>query len=117
MLSDGRFKNRGPMEAGLVMDIGPSVLLRSGNLSVIVSSGCQTPNDAAYLELFGIDLAHIDILAVKAKNHFRAAFTSLCETIIDADTRGPAMADMSKLPFRHLPVTLWASVGKAATTV
>jgi microcystin degradation protein MlrC len=103
------------MEAGLAMDIGPAVLLRTGKLGIIVSSGCQTPNDAAYLELFGIDLAQIDILAVKAKNHFRAAFTPLCEAILDADTPGPAMADMAKLPFRNLLPELMISIGLPPT--
>jgi microcystin degradation protein MlrC len=114
-LSNGRFRNHGPMEAGLAMDIGPAVLLRTGKLGIIVSSGCQTPNDAAYLELFGIDLAQIDILAVKAKNHFRAAFTPLCEAILDADTPGPAMADMAKLPFRNLLPELMISIGLPPT--
>ena len=43
------------------------------------------------------------LLCVKAKNHFRAAFSESFATIVDADTPGPAALDLAKLPFRHLP--------------
>jgi len=110
-LTDGRFRNHGPMEAGLEVNLGRTAMLRAGSLRVIVTEGCHAPNDIAYFALHGVDLAEVDLLAAKAKNHFRAAFTGRCERIIDADTPGPAMADMTKLPFRNLPPELYASIG------
>ncbi len=102
-LTDGRFRNRGPMERGLVVDLGRTCVLAVAGVELIVTETCQSPNDRAYFELHGIELAGPMLLCVKAKNHFRAAFASLCDRIIDVDCPGPATADLASLPFRHLP--------------
>jgi microcystin degradation protein MlrC len=110
-LTDGRFRNVGPMEAGLAVDLGRTVVLRSGKLRVIVTEACHAPNDIAYFTLHDIDLAGVDLVAAKAKNHFRAAFTPLCDAILEAETPGPAMADMTKLPFSEISDPLAKSIG------
>jgi len=102
-LTDGRFVNRGPMEHGLPVDLGPTAVLDVGGIRVIVTSTCQSPNDPAYFELHGIDIRAIGLLCVKAKNHFRAAFGEACAEIIDVDTPGPATADLRRLRYRHVP--------------
>jgi len=101
-LTDGRFHNRGPMERGLAVDLGRSCVLDIGSIAVIVTETCQSPNDRAYFELHGIDLATTRLLCAKAKNHFRAAFGPLCRQIVEVDCPGSAAADLSRLPFRHL---------------
>jgi len=113
-LTGGRFRNRGPMETGLVMDLGPTALVRCEALSIIVTSQCHAPNDIEYFALHGIELDQFDLLAIKAKNHFRAAFSDRCATIIDADTPGPAMANLKQLPFRNLPPDLQASLDRSS---
>ena len=106
-LTDGRFRNQGPMEHNLPVDLGRTALLDVEEIRVIVTERCQTPNDPGYFALHGIDLATVDLLCVKAKNHFRAAFTPLTRTIIDVDCPGPAAADLRHYRFRHAPKTLY----------
>jgi microcystin degradation protein MlrC len=101
-LTDGRFRNRGPMERGLMVDLGRTCVIEVAGIAVIVTETCQSPNDPAYFELHGIDLATTRLLCAKAKNHFRAAFGPLCRQIVEVDCPGPAAADLSRLPFRHL---------------
>ena len=105
-VTDGWFRNAGPMERGLDVNLGRSAVLLAGNLRVIVTTACLAPNDPQYFRLHGIDLARTDLVCAKAKNHFRAAFGAMFDPIVDVDTVGPAMADLSKLPFRHssLPI-------------
>lgn len=105
-LTDGRFRNRGPMEHGLPVALGPTALLEIDGIEVIVTDSCQTPNDPAYFDLHGVDLARVRLLAVKAKNHFRAAFAPLCRRILDVDLPGPAALDLRHLDFRHAPAGL-----------
>jgi microcystin degradation protein MlrC len=105
-LTDGHFRNRGPMERNLAVALGPTALLEVEGIEVIVTDSCQTPNDPAYFDLHGIDLAQIRLLAVKAKNHFRAAFAPACRRIIDVDLPGPAALDLRHLDFRHAPADL-----------
>ena len=107
-LTEGRFVNRGPMERGLPVDLGPTAVLNvasggSGGIEIIVTSACAAPNDPAYFALHGIDPARLGLLCVKAKNHFRAAFAETFAAILDVDTSGPAALDLARLPFRHVP--------------
>lgn len=103
-LTDGRFRNRGPMEANLPVTLGRTALLDVQGVQVVVTETCQSPNDAGYFALHGIDLAATRLLCVKAKNHFRAAFGGLCREIVDIDAPGPASPDLTRYRFRHAPV-------------
>lgn len=109
--TEGRYRNEGPMEAGLSVDCGASVVLVAGSVSVIVVTHGGVANDPAFFRLHGFDPDAPCVLAVKAKNHFRAAFDRRCSLIVESDTPGPAAADLSKLPFRNIPpawVEAWA---------
>lgn len=103
-VTDGEFRNTGPMMTGIARSCGKSVLLRLEDLPcvrVIVTERVTPADDPAFYALHGIDPADLRLLCVKAKNHFRAAFAERCIDIIDCDAPGPACQDLSKLPFRH----------------
>jgi microcystin degradation protein MlrC len=102
-LTYGRFRNEDAMERGMSVDLGRTALLRVAGLRVIVTTGCQSPNDAAYFRLHDIDIDQVPVLLAKAKNHFRAAFGGRFDVIRSCETLGPAMADVSRLPFRNVP--------------
>lgn len=105
-LTDGRFRNVGPYDHHLEVDVGATAMLDVAGIKVIVTSGCQTPNDPAYFALHGIDLSKIGLLCVKAKNHFRAGFTELTRCIIECDSPGPAGVSLKHYDFRHAPKEL-----------
>ncbi len=107
-LTDGRFRNRGPMENGIAVDIGRTAVLEAGNLRVVIAETCQSANDPAWCDLHGIDLAEVELFLVKAKNHFRAGFAPLCRAMIGIEAPGPAPADLRLVPFRHVPRVLIA---------
>ena len=98
-VTDGRFVNTGPMEHGAAVEVGPSVVLDVDGLTVIVTTGVGAANDPGFFALHGIDPLRTRLLAVKAKNHFRAAFAPILLAIVDVDCPGPAAADLSSLPF------------------
>lgn len=112
-LTDGRYVNEGPMEHGAPVDFGPTALLRVGALRIVLASECQAPVDPAFFALHGIDLGATRLLAVKGKNHFRAAFASRCVRIVDCECPGPAATDLTAMPFRHVPMA-WRRPGKIA---
>jgi microcystin degradation protein MlrC len=103
LVTEGRFRNAGPMERGLEVNLGRTALLRAGDLRVIVTSSCLAPNDPEYFRLHGIDVAAAQLVCAKAKNHFRAAFGEMFDPIVEVDTPGPAAANLRTLPFRHVP--------------
>jgi microcystin degradation protein MlrC len=102
-VGNARFVNQGPMERGLAVDLGESVVLDVDGIAVIVTTRVGAANDPAFFAAHDIDLAGVRLLCVKAKNHFRAAFEPLCTRIVDADCPGPASADLRSLPFRRAP--------------
>jgi microcystin degradation protein MlrC len=106
-LTDGMFRNTGPMMTGVLRSCGQSVLLRledQPSVRVIVTERIAPADDPAFYALHGVDPAALRLLCVKAKNHFRAAFAERCVDIIDCDAPGPACQDLSQLPFRHTHV-------------
>jgi len=103
-LTQGEFRNVGPMEHGACTRCGRTVLLSlvgRANLKVILTESVAPANDPGFFEMHGIDLSTLRILCVKAKNHFRAAFKERCLAIIDVDAPGPAALNLSLLPFKH----------------
>jgi microcystin degradation protein MlrC len=100
-LTDGRFVNRGPMNRGVEVRMGPSAVLDVEGIQVIVTSRREPVNDTAYFDLHGIDVAGLRLLGVKAKNHFRGSFAPLCRGFVEVDTPGPAAIDLRALPYRY----------------
>ncbi len=100
-VTDGRFVNQGPMEKGLAVDLGPTAVIRVGEIRIIVTSENVPVNDPGYFRLHGLDPSAFPLVYAKAKNHFRAAFGGCFDAIVETETRGPAPSDISSLPYRR----------------
>lgn len=97
------FTGTGPMRRGRRIDLGPSVLLRFGRVTVSVISNSTSAIDLDALEQFGIDFAAQDIVLLRSKTHFRAVYEPLAAAIVIVDTADWGPADLSTLPYRHAP--------------
>ena len=108
-LSDGKFVNAGPVYHGLAVDLGGCARLDvvGSPVSVMVTGVCQDTTDPNFFVAGGIDLARLAVLAVKAKNQFRASFGAVFREMIDIDSPGPAAYDFSGFPFRRAPRELY----------
>jgi microcystin degradation protein MlrC len=107
LVTDGKFRNQGPMEHNLPVDLGRTALLDIEGIRVVITESCQTPNDPGYFALHSIDLDQVGLLCVKAKNHFRAAFKPLTRCIIEIDAPGPASPNLRHYRFKHAPRSLY----------
>ncbi len=101
-LTSGRFISDGPMEKGLKINLGPTAVMEVNNVHIIVSSRNVPINDQAYFRLHGLDPANFAITYVKAKNHFRAAFTDVFKSMIEVETPGPASSNLTSLNFKNV---------------
>lgn len=101
-LSDGNFVGAGPMKKGTRFRLGPTALLRTGGVRVIVTSGKVQVNDQAVLRHIGVDPTEQKIIVVKSSVHFRADFTDLAGDILVSVAPGPNVADHLALNYRHL---------------
>lgn len=73
-LSNGHFTGRQGLAQGTQRTMGPSALLQVGGVQVAVVSIRQQLLDPAQLEVLGVDLAAVRVLAAKSREHFRAGF-------------------------------------------
>ena len=87
MLSDGTFKNDGPMNAGVETQMGPTAVLRIDGIDVVtISSRIQTIDLQVFLSQ-GIDPRARDVVVVKSVQHFRAAYAPIAREIVLVDER------------------------------
>lgn len=104
-ITDGQIVHTGPVYHGLALSYGRTAVLRHGRIRIAVTEICQMVTDPSFFALHGIDLASLGVLAIKAKNQFRAAFAGSFASMIDVDVPGPAAYDFARLPWRRIPKT------------
>jgi microcystin degradation protein MlrC len=109
LLSDGRYVNRGPMMAGLGVDLGPSTVIRVGpaDLAVLVTSRAETPIDLNVFRRHGIEPTELAVIGLKGKGHFRAAFEPIASRVVLVEGPGITGADLSRLPFARIRRPIW----------
>jgi microcystin degradation protein MlrC len=107
MLSDGTFKNDGPMNAGVETSMGQTAVLRIGGIDVVtISNRIQTIDLQVFLSQ-GIDPTAKSVLVVKSVQHFRAAYGPIAREIVLVDSGGICSPDISRLKFMKLRRPIW----------
>jgi microcystin degradation protein MlrC len=107
MLSDGTFRNDGPMNAGVETQMGPTAVLRIGGIDVVtISSRVQTIDLQVFLSQ-GIDPASKNVLVVKSVQHFKAAYGPIAREVVLVDSGGICSPDISRLEFKKLRRPVW----------
>ncbi|MFO1310653.1 MAG: M81 family metallopeptidase [Burkholderiales bacterium] len=102
VVSDGRYRNEGPALKGVQMDMGPTVVLDTGNVEIVVVSKQQEPNDLACLKSVGIDPARKRFLMLKSRVHYGAGFAGLAKAVIECAGTGVCTSDYGALKFEKV---------------
>jgi microcystin degradation protein MlrC len=102
LISDGRFRNRGPMGTGILMDMGPSVVLDTGRVEIVVISRHVEPNDLECLMSLGIDPLRKRYRMLKSRVHWRAGFKPVAKAVIECAGVGVCTSDYGQLAFRNV---------------
>ncbi len=102
LIFDGTFRNRGPAYQGVTMHMGPTVVLDTGKVEIVVISRHQEPNDIAGLISVGIDPVRKNYLMLKSRVHWRAGFGSLAKGVVECAGTGVCTSDYSALSFRKV---------------
>ncbi len=106
-LFDARFVLSGHLGKNLPIDMGPSAVVRHGDVFIIVTS---RPGPHFAPELFqaaGFEPFAASVLVAKSPCGFRAAYQDRAAKIINAQTAGCAPADFWRYEFRNIPRPLW----------
>ena len=96
-ITNGQYRNRGPMSRGVLMDMGPTAVLDTGNVEIIVISKQQEPNDIECFHSVGIDPSSKKYLMIKSRVHWRAGLGEIARHP-GSPTGFPARCDLTLKP-------------------
>ena len=98
-----RYRITGPVRTGEELDLGLSAVIDNGRIAVIVTTHSFTTLDTDPFTQCGLDFEEFDIIALRSKTHFRAAYEPIAGEILIVDTPDWAPADLLDLPYRNVP--------------
>ena len=102
LVSEGRFRNLGPASTGVEMNMGPTVVLDTGRVEIVVISRHHEPNDLNCFLSLGIDPRTRRYLMLKSRVHYRAGFSDIARDIIECAGTGVCTSDYNMLDFRNV---------------
>ena len=101
-ISNGRYRNRGPMARGVQMDMGPAVVLDTGTVEVVLISRHVEPSDLNCLLSLGIDPMQKRYVMLKSRIHWRAGLGKAAKAVVDCAGVGVCTSDYSQLQFKKV---------------
>jgi len=102
LIFDGVYRNRGPMYRGALNNSGPTVVLDTGKVEIVVVSAHQEPFDLNCLSSVGVDPTQKRYIVLKSRVHWRAGFGDLAREVIECAGVGVCTSDYGKLEFKKV---------------
>jgi microcystin degradation protein MlrC len=101
-ISNGRFRNKGPMGRGVLTDMGPSVVIDTGKVEVALISRHVEPSDLNCFLSLGIDPLQKRYVMLKSRVHWRAGLGPMAKAVVDCAGIGVCTSDYSSLTFKNV---------------
>jgi microcystin degradation protein MlrC len=101
-LSNGRYRNRGPMARGVGMDMGPAAVLDTGRVEIVLISRHVEPSDLNCFLSLGIDPLQKRYVMLKRRIHWRAGLGKLARAVADCAGVGVCTSDYGQLQFNKV---------------
>ncbi len=95
-LTDGEWVVRGPMYTGVTVRMGPTAVLDTGKMQIVVVSRHHEPWDIGVFTSVGIDPRAKRYLLLKSRIHYRAGFAPVGRATITRDGEGVTSSDQSR---------------------
>lgn len=102
LISDGKYRNRGPMERGVLHDMGNTVVLDTGKVEIVIISRQVEPYDIESLLCLGIDPLRKRFVMLKSRIHYRAGFQKIAKAIVECAGVGVCTSDYGQLTFTNV---------------
>ena len=101
-ITDGQFRNTGPMGTGTMTNLGRTVRLHVDGVDIIVTEHRVQPLDAEIWRHVGVQPERLDVIALKSSNHYRAAYGPIASDLIPVATPGLTGVDPRGFDFDHI---------------
>lgn len=106
-LFDAKFILSGHLAKNLPIDMGPSAVLRSGNVRVLLTSRSGPHFAPEFFRAAGFDPFAARVLVAKSPCGFRAAYQPHAREIMVVRAPGCAPSDFWNYPYEKIPHPLW----------
>ncbi|MCY4220582.1 MAG: M81 family metallopeptidase [Thiotrichales bacterium] len=102
VLTDGRWIVRGPMYTGMRVDMGPSAVLDTGTMQIVIVSRHHEPWDLGVFTSMGIQPQHHRYILLKSRIHYRAGFGDLPKLTLTLDGTGVTTSNNDVLRYQRV---------------
>jgi microcystin degradation protein MlrC len=110
-LGDGDYIKTGPMGKGSKTLLGPTAVINLGeNNHVVISSTLHQVTDHAGFTSFGLDFESLEIISLKSRVHFRAFYETVAGSIVEIDSPGLGIADLTTIDYKNVPKNIFPFV-------
>lgn len=106
-LFDARFVLSGHLAKNLAIDMGPSAVLRQGNVHVVVTSRSGPHFAPEFFQSAGIDPFAASVVVAKSPCGFRAAYRDRAAKILVVQAPGCAPSDFWRYEYTNIARPLW----------
>ena len=102
LVCDGEYKNYGPMARGEVNDMGPTAVLDTGKVKIVVISNHVEPHDLAAFTAVGLAPERQRFVMLKSRIHWRAGLAPLAHAVVECAGTGVCTSDYAALAFKNV---------------
>jgi microcystin degradation protein MlrC len=106
-LFDARFVMSGHLGRNLPIDMGPSAVLRQGNVHIVVTPHTGPHFAPQLFEAAGLDPFAASVVVAKSPLGFRAAYEAHARKVLLVQAPGCAPSDFWHYEYRNIPRPLW----------
>ncbi|HTE18925.1 MAG TPA: M81 family metallopeptidase [Armatimonadota bacterium] len=102
VLTDGVFRNRGPMRDGLVDDMGRTAVVDVDGLTLVLTERKQPMWNLQQLRSLGLEPRDQRIIVCKGAIAHRAAYEPIAGKMIEVETAGSCAGDVRKFEYHNI---------------
>lgn len=111
-LTDGVFRNRGPMRDGLVDDQGRTAVVDVDGITLVLTERKQPMWNLQQLRSCGIEPTELRIIVCKGAIAHRAAYLPIAQQMLEVETPGSCSGDVRRFDYHHIrrplyPIDRW----------
>ncbi|MEH6526124.1 MAG: M81 family metallopeptidase [Sneathiella sp.] len=101
-LTNGEWIVRGPMYTGVKVFMGPTAVLETENMEIVIVSNHHEPWDTGVFTSVGIQPEYKRYLILKSRIHYRAGFASIGKATLTLDGKGVTTSDNNLLRYEKV---------------
>jgi microcystin degradation protein MlrC len=106
-LFPAKFVMSGHLAKNMPIDMGPSAVLRIGNIHILVTTRTGPHFAPQFFQSAGVDPFAAQMLVAKSPCGFRAAYAARAKKILVVRAPGCAPSDFWRYPYHNIPRPLW----------